>query len=389
MNIHEYQAKALFVKHGIPVPKGGVAFSPEEAVRVAKDLRAQTYVVKAQIHAGGRGKGGGIRVAKSIDEVRYQAEQIINMNLITNQTSPEGRMVKCIYIEESSNIARELYMSLLVDRGTSRIAVIASNEGGVDIEELARKTPEKILTVPIDPAIGMAAHYARRIAFALKLRGKQINAMVEFLTKLYDFCTSCDALLVEINPLIESVAGDIVALDAKINFDDSALYRHHEIAAMRDEDEEDPIEVKANKCGLNYVKLNGSIGCMVNGAGLAMATMDIIKLYGCEPANFLDVGGGATKEQIAAAFELILSDKNVKGIMVNIFGGIMRCDLIAEGIVAAAKKIDLHMPLVIRLDGTNVANGKQILAYSGMKIIAADTLEDAARKIVNAVGELA
>ncbi|AFX99634.1 succinate-CoA ligase, beta subunit [Candidatus Endolissoclinum faulkneri L2] len=387
MNIHEYQAKALFVKHGIPVPKGGIAFTPEEAVRLAKDLDAQIYVIKAQIHAGGRGKGGGVKVAKSIDEVRYEAEKMLNMNLITKQTKPEGQRVKCIYVEESSNIARELYISLLVDRATSRIAVIASSEGGVDIEELAEKKPEKILTVSIDPAIGMAQHYARRIAFVLGFRGKQVNFMIEFLARLYDFFTSFNVLLLEINPLIENIAGDIVALDAKIDFDDSALYRHQEIATMRDEDEEDPIEVKANKYGLNYVKLNGSIGCMVNGAGLAMATMDIIKLYGGEPANFLDVGGGATKEQIAAAFKLILSDKNVKGIMINIFGGIMRCDLIAEGIVTAARKINLHVPLVIRLDGTNVENGKQILSNSGMKIISADTLEEAASKIVKAVRE--
>ncbi|SDG11306.1 MULTISPECIES: ADP-forming succinate--CoA ligase subunit beta [Thalassobaculum] len=389
MNIHEYQAKTLLAKYGVAVPKGGVAFTPDEAVKVAEGLGGPVWVVKAQIHAGGRGKGGGVKVVKSIDDVRAEAERMLGMTLVTHQTGPEGKEVKRVYVEDGSDIARELYLSFLVDRSTSRVTVIASTEGGMDIEEVAEKTPEKILTVAIDPVTGMSGHYARRIAFALGLEGKQIGAAVKFMTGLYDAFTGLDASLMEINPLVVTGAGDLIALDAKMNFDDNALYRHKDVAEMRDEDEEDPMELEAGKYELNYVKLDGSIGCMVNGAGLAMATMDIIKLYGGEPANFLDVGGGATKERVTAAFKIILSDKNVEGILVNIFGGIMRCDVIAEGVVAAAKEVSLHVPLVVRLEGTNVELGKQILEDSGLPIVSADNLGDAAQKIVKAVKEAA
>jgi succinyl-CoA synthetase beta subunit len=389
MNIHEYQAKQLLAKYGVAVPKGGVAFTPDEAVKVAEELGGPVWVVKAQIHAGGRGKGGGVKVVKSMDDVRAEAERMLGMTLVTHQTGPEGKEVKRVYVEDGSDIARELYLSLLVDRSTSRVTVIASTEGGMDIEEVAEATPEKIMTVAIDPVTGMSGHYARRIAFGLGLEGKQVGAAVKFLTGLYDAFTGLDASLMEINPLVVTGGGDLIALDAKMNSDDNALYRHKDVAEMRDEDEEDPMELEAGKYELNYVKLDGSIGCMVNGAGLAMATMDIIKLYGGEPANFLDVGGGATKERVTAAFKIILSDKNVEGILVNIFGGIMRCDVIAEGVVAAAKEVSLHVPLVVRLEGTNVELGKQILADSGLPIVSADNLGDAAEKIVKAVKEAA
>ena len=389
MNIHEYQAKALLAKFGVAVPRGGVAFTPDEAVKAAEQLGGPVWVVKAQIHAGGRGKGGGVKVVKSLDAVKAEAERMLGMTLVTHQTGPEGKEVKRLYVEDGCDIARELYLSLLVDRGTSRVTVIASTEGGMDIEEVAAHTPEKILTVPIDPVTGMSAHYARRIAFGLGLEGKQVSAAVKFLTALYKSFVDLDASLMEINPLVVTGAGDVMALDAKMNFDDNALYRHPDIAELRDEDEEDPAELEAGKYELNYVKLDGNIGCMVNGAGLAMATMDIIKLVGGEPANFLDVGGGATKERVTAAFKIILSDKNVEGILVNIFGGIMRCDVIAEGVVAAAREVSLHVPLVVRLEGTNVELGKQILAESGLPIVSADNLGDAAEKIVKAVKEAA
>ncbi len=389
MNIHEYQAKQLLAKYGVAVPKGGVAFTPDEAVKVAEDLGGPVWVVKAQIHAGGRGKGGGVKVVKSIDEVRSEAERMLGMTLVTHQTGPEGKEVKRVYVEDGSDIARELYLSLLVDRSSSRVTVIASTEGGMDIEEVAAETPEKIMTIAIDPVTGLSPHYARTIAFGLGLEGKQVGAAVKFLSGIYDAFVGLDASLMEINPLVVTGGGDLIALDAKMNFDDNALYRHKDVAEMRDEDEEDPMELEADKFELNYVKLDGSIGCMVNGAGLAMATMDIIKLYGGEPANFLDVGGGATKERVTAAFKIILSDKNVEGILVNIFGGIMRCDVIAEGVVAAAKEVSLHVPLVVRLEGTNVELGKQILADSGLPIVSADNLGDAAQKIVKAVKEAA
>ncbi len=389
MNIHEYQAKELLKKFGVVVPKGGVAFTPDEAVKVAEGLGGPVWVVKSQIHAGGRGKGGGVKVVKSLDDVRAEATRMLGMTLVTHQTGPAGKEVGRVYVEDGCDIARELYISLLVDRATSRVTVISSTEGGMDIEEVAEATPEKILTVTIDPVTGMSGHHARKIAFGLGLEGKQVSSAVKFLLAMYKAFIDLDASMVEINPMVVTGAGEIIALDAKMNFDDNALYRHPEIEAMRDESEEDPAELEAGKYELNYVKLDGNIGCMVNGAGLAMATMDIIKLYGGEPANFLDVGGGATKERVTAAFKIILSDKNVEGILVNIFGGIMRCDVIAEGVVAAAKEVSLHVPLVVRLEGTNVELGRKILADSGLPIQSGENLADGASKIVKAVKEAA
>jgi len=389
MNIHEYQAKSLLAKYGVPVPKGGVAYTADEAEKVAKDLGGPVWVVKAQIHAGGRGKGGGVKVVKSLEAVREAAGKMIGMTLITPQTGAAGRLVKRIYVEEGADIKRELYLGMLVDRATSRVSIMASTEGGMDIEEVAAHTPEKIVVVTIDPAAGLQAYHTRKIAFALGLTGEQIKAAGKFLSATYKAFIDLDASLLEINPLVVTGKGDVIALDAKMNFDDNALFRHKEVAAMRDENEEDPAETRAAKFDLNYVKLDGSIGCMVNGAGLAMATMDIIKLSGGEPANFLDVGGGATKERVTEAFKIILSDPNVEGILVNIFGGIMRCDIIAEGVVSAAREVSLHVPLVVRLEGTNVDLGKKILAESGLPIVAADDLGDAARKIVKAVKEAA
>ena len=389
MNIHEYQAKELLKKFGVVVPKGGVAFTPDEAVKVAEGLGGPVWVVKSQIHAGGRGKGGGVKVVKSLDDVRAEATRMLGMTLVTHQTGPAGKEVGRIYVEDGCDIARELYLSLLVDRATSRVTVISSTEGGMDIEEVAEATPEKILTVTIDPVTGMSGHHARKIAFGLGLEGKQVSSAVKFLLAMYRAFVDLDASMVEINPMVVTGAGEIIALDAKMNFDDNALYRHPDIEAMRDESEEDPAELEAGKYELNYVKLDGNIGCMVNGAGLAMATMDIIKLYGGEPANFLDVGGGATKERVTAAFKIILSDKNVEGILVNIFGGIMRCDVIAEGVVAAAKEVSLHVPLVVRLEGTNVELGRKILAESGLPIQTGENLADGASKIVKAVKEAA
>ena len=385
MNIHEYQAKSLLAKYGVAVPRGGVAFSADEAVTVAKQLGGPVWVVKAQIHAGGRGKGGGVKVVKSLDDVAAQSKAILGMTLVTHQTGPEGKLVKRLYVEEGCDIKRELYLSLLVDRATSRVTVMASTEGGMEIEEVAASHPEKILKVAIDPATGMQPHHARTIAFGLGLEGKQVNSATKFMLAMYEAFVGLDASIVEINPLVVTGAGDMIALDAKMNFDDNALYRHKDVEDMRDPDEEDASELEAAKWSLNYVKLDGEIGCMVNGAGLAMATMDIIKLYGSEPANFLDVGGGATKERVTAAFKIILGDKNVKGILVNIFGGIMRCDIIAEGVVAAAREVKLAVPLVVRLEGTNVDLGKKIMAESGLPIISADNLADAAEKVVKAV----
>jgi succinyl-CoA synthetase beta subunit len=389
MNIHEYQAKQVLSEFGVPVPRGGVAFTPDEAVKVAEELGGPVWVVKAQIHAGGRGKGGGVKVVKSIDEVRAEAERMLGMTLVTHQTGPEGRIVGRVYIEEGSDIARELYLSALVDRATSRVSFIASTEGGMDIEEVAAETPEKILTISVDPAGGISGHHGRQIAFALGLEGDQVKQASALINNLYRAFVETDMSLLEINPLVVTGDGQLICLDAKVNFDSNALYRHDDIVALRDLDEEDPAEVKASEFDLSYIKLDGTIGCMVNGAGLAMATMDIIKLYGAEPANFLDVGGGATKEKVTEAFKIILSDDNVEGILVNIFGGIMRCDVIAEGVVAAARETELSVPLVVRLEGTNVDLGKKIMAESGLTIIPADDLDDAAEKIVAAVKESA
>ena len=385
MNIHEYQAKELLKARGIPVAQGGVAYTVDEAVEVAKKLPGPVYVVKAQIHAGGRGKGGGVKVVKSIDDVKEAATKILGMQLVTHQTGPEGQEVRRLYIEEGCDIGRELYLGLLIDRATSRVTIMASTEGGMEIEEVAEAHPEKILKVVVDPAVGFQPFQGREIAFALGLEGKQVNKCVDLVGKMYNAFIDMDASIVEINPLDVTKAGDIMPLDAKINFDENALFRHKDIEELRDIAEEDPAESRAKNHELNYVKLTGNIGCMVNGAGLAMATMDIIQLYGGAPANFLDVGGGATKDRVAEAFRIILSDPNVEGILVNIFGGIMRCDVIAEGVITAARELGLTMPLVVRLEGTNVDKGKKLLKESGLNIIAADNLADAAQKVVGAV----
>src|SRR5580704_101834 len=389
MNIHEYQAKSLLKKYGVTVPRGGVAFSVNEALDVAKalalDLKEPVWVVKAQIHAGGRGKGGGVKVVKTMDGLSSEAKRMLGMQLVTHQTGPRGQKVQRIYVEEGCDIKRELYLGLLIDRATSRVTVMASTEGGMDIEEVAASHPEKIMKIAIDPVTGLQPYHAREIAFGLGLKDRQVGKCVGFLQAMYGAFIDLDCSIVEINPLVVTGKDDIIALDAKMNFDDNALFRHKDIEEMRDESEEDPAEVEAGKHSLNYVKLDGNIGCLVNGAGLAMATMDIVKLYGGEPANFLDVGGGATKERVTIAFKIILSDKNVQGIFVNIFGGIMRCDIIAEGIIAAAREIKLHVPLVVRLEGTNVDLGKKILAESGLPILSGDNLADGAEKIVKAV----
>ena len=396
MNIHEYQAKGLLAKFGVATPRGAVAFTPEEAEHAARDLGGPIWVVKSQIHAGGRGAGhfkddpegaGGVRLCRSLDEVKTNARKMLGHVLVTKQTGAGGKEVKRLYIEDGCDIARELYLGMLIDRVTSRITIMASSEGGMDIEEVAAATPEKILKVAIDPATGVMPYHGREIAFGLGLEGKQVGACVKFITAMYRAFTELDASVVEINPLVVTGGGQVIALDAKMNFDDNALFRHQDVAELRDEDEEDAMELEATRHELNYIKLDGSIGCMVNGAGLAMATMDIIKLCGGAPANFLDVGGGATKERVTAAFKIILSDPNVQGILVNIFGGIMRCDVIAEGVVAAAREVSLHVPLVVRLEGTNVDLGKNILADSGLPIVSADDLGDAAEKVVKAVEE--
>jgi len=396
MNIHEYQAKSLLAKFAVPLLKGGVAYTTDEAMDVARKLGSPVTVVKAQIHAGGRGKGrfkddpngkGGVRVSKSVEEVGANAAAMLGHELVTKQTGPAGKAVKRLYIEEGCDIKRELYLSLLVDRAVARISIVASSAGGMDIEGVAHDTPEQIVKQSIDPAAGFQAFEGRKIAFALGLSGKQVGKFVALVGGLYKAFTELDCSLIEINPLVVTGAGEVIALDAKMTFDDNALERHKELEALRDLDEEDPSETEAAKYALNYVKLDGQIGCMVNGAGLAMATMDIIKLYGSSPANFLDVGGGATKERVTAAFKIILKDPNVEGILVNIFGGIMRCDVIAEGVVAAAREVNLHVPLVVRLEGTNVELGKKILKESGLKITSAENLADAAQKIVQAVKE--
>jgi succinyl-CoA synthetase beta subunit len=395
MNIHEHQAKDLLRKYGVATSGGGAAFSPEEAEKIAGTIETEIKVVKAQIHAGGRGKGhfkekeagekGGVRFAKSAAEARALAEQMLGKTLVTIQTGPAGRTVQRLYISEATSIARELYLSALVDRASSRVAFIASTEGGMDIEKVAHDTPDKILTLTIDPASGLQPFHSRKIAFALGLTGGQIKECAAMIEGLYRLVLEKDVSLIEINPLVVTTDGHLIALDAKMSFDSNALFRHPDIMALRDENEEDPMEIEAARHELSYIKLDGSIGCMVNGAGLAMATMDIIKLYGSEPANFLDVGGGASKEKVQAAFKIILSDPSVKGILVNIFGGIMRCDIIAEGIVAAAREMAIPVPLVVRLEGTNVDLGKEILAKSGLKIVPADDLADAAAKITSAI----
>ena len=389
MNIHEYQAKEILRAFGAPVPRGRAAFSVEEAVAVAQELSKgqanPVLVVKAQIHAGGRGKGGGVKLVRSIEAVKAEAARMLGMTLVTHQTGPQGRVVRRLYIEDGSDIARELYLSAVVDRETSRIAFIASVQGGMDIEAVAKETPDKIVTFSVDPAAGFSAHTGRSIAAALKLEGDEAKQMGAVIKNLYAAFVAKDMSLLEINPLVVTKSGQVICLDAKINFDDNAIHRHADVSALRDADEEDPTEREAAKYELSYIKLDGSIGCMENGAGLAMASMDIIKLYGEEPANFLVVGGGASNVKVTAALKIILSDKNVKGILVNIFGGIMRCDIIANGIVAAAKEVSLTVPVVVRLEGTNVAQGKEILAKSGLAIISANDLADAAQKIVAAV----
>jgi len=388
MNIHEYQAKALLRSYGVSVPQGGIAFTSKEAKEVAETLPGP-WVIKAQIHAGGRGKGGGVKVVKSLEEVDIIASQILGMTLVTPQTGPQGKLVKKVYIEEGCAIERELYVSLLVDRATSRLIFLASTEGGMDIEEVAKTHPEKIIKVTLDPAVGFQSFHGRRLAYGLGLKGDQIKDLTRLAKGLYEAFVTLDATLMEINPLVVTKDNKLLALDVKMSFDDNALYRHPEIEALRDLEEEDLTEYKAAQQGLSYIKLDGNIGCMVNGAGLAMATMDIIKLYGGAPANFLDVGGGAPRERVTEAFKIILSDANVKGILVNIFGGIMRCDIIAEGITQAVKDVKLHVPLVVRLEGTNVALGKEIFAKSGLPIISLDNLSDAAQRIVQDVKEAA
>ena len=385
MDIHEHQAKTVLKEFGVPVPRGFPAFSVADAVQAAQTLGGPIWVVKAQIHAGGRGKGGGVKLVKSIDEVRAEAERMLGMTLVTHQTGPKGKVVRRLYIEEGAAIARELYMSLLVDRETSEVAVVASTEGGMDIEEVAKSTPEKIVTFSIDPVTGVFPHHGLALVKALKLEGPAAKQARPLLEKLYAAFTQKDMSLLEINPLIVTGDGDLKLLDAKVSFDDNALYRHDDVRALRDITEEDEKEIEASNFELSYIALDGNIGCMVNGAGLAMATMDIIKLYGAEPANFLDVGGGATKEKVTAAFKIITADPQVKGILVNIFGGIMRCDIIAEGVVAAVKEVGLKVPLVVRLEGTNVDQGKAILNNSGLDIVPANDLADAAEKIVKAV----
>ena len=385
MNIHEFQAKSLLRDYGAPVAEGRVAENPQQAAAHARDLGGEAFVVKAQIHAGGRGKGGGIKLVKTLQELHAEADRMLGKPLVTPQTGPKGRLVRRVYVVKDATIARELYLSLLVDRVSGRVAFVASTEGGVDIEAVAANTPERIATLTVDPASGISDFHGRVIAEALKLEGppaKQCAALIESLYRLF---VEKDASLIEINPLVVTKEGNLLCLDAKIAFDDNALFRHDDIAVLRDVHEEEPAEVEAARLGLSYVKLDGSIGCMVNGAGLAMATMDIIKLHGGEPANFLDVGGGATKERVTEAFKIILSDPHVKGVLVNIFGGIMRCDTIAEGIIAAAREMSIAVPLVVRLEGTNVERGKALLQDSGLAIIPADDLDDAAKKAVAAV----
>ncbi|MGY1463434.1 ADP-forming succinate--CoA ligase subunit beta [Bacillus toyonensis] len=386
MNIHEYQGKAVLKSYGVSVPNGKVAFTVEEAVEVAKELGTDVCVVKAQIHAGGRGKAGGVKVAKNLEEVRTYAESILGTTLVTHQTGPEGKEVKRLLIEEGCDIKKEYYVGLVLDRATSQVVLMASEEGGTEIEEVAEKTPEKIFKEYIDPAVGLQGFQARRIAFNINIPKELVGQAVKFMMGLYRAFIEKDCSIAEINPLVTTGDGKVMALDAKLNFDSNALYRHKDILELRDLDEEDSKEVEASKYDLNYIPLDGNIGCMVNGAGLAMATMDIIKHYHGDPANFLDVGGGATAEKVTEAFKIILSDKNVKGIFVNIFGGIMKCDVIAEGVIEATKQVGLELPLVVRLEGTNVELGKKILNESGLNIVAAESMADGAQKIVSLVG---
>lgn len=385
MNIHEYQGKEVLRRYGVQTLKGKVAFTPDEAVKAAQEIGGSVWVVKAQIHAGGRGKGGGVKVAKSLDEVKTLSQQIIGMQLVTHQTGPEGRKVQKVLIEQGCNIAKEYYVAVLVDRATGRVAMMASAEGGMDIEEVAAHRPEAILKVDIDPATGLQPYQCRELAFGIGIPAASVNKAVSFMQGLYKAFIEIDCSIAEINPLVLTKEGDILALDAKMNFDSNALYRHKDIVEYRDLAEEEPTEIEASKYDLAFIKLDGKIGCLVNGAGLAMATLDIIKLNGETPANFLDVGGGANKEKVTAAFKIILQDPAVKGILVNIFGGIMKCDIIAEGVVAASRELGLKVPLVVRLEGTNVEMGKKILRESGLDITPADDLADAARKIVAAV----
>ncbi len=386
MNIHEYQGKALLREFGVAVPRGVAVFSVDEAAQAAQTLGGPVWVVKAQIHAGGRGKAGGVKVVKSVDDVKNEAGRILGSTLVTHQTGPHGKKVQRLYVEEGSAIDREFYLSAVLDRETSRVSFVVSTEGGVEIEEVAKNHPQKIVTFSIDPATGFMPHHGRRAAKALKLTNDLAKQAESLLAKLYTAFVAKDMSLLEVNPLVVTKDDKLICLDAKIGFDDNALYRHPDVVKLRDLTEEDDKEIEASKYDLNYIALDGSIGCMVNGAGLAMATMDIIKLYGAAPANFLDVGGGATKEKVAAAFKIITSDPSVKGILVNIFGGIMKCDIIAEGVVAAVKEVGLKVPLVVRLEGTNVERGKEIIAQSGLNVISADDLDDAAQKIVKAVG---
>jgi len=386
MKVHEYQAKEIFKAYGIPVPKGGLATTPQEARKVAEEVGGNLWVVKAQIHAGGRGKGGGVKLARSLDEVEQVAGQILGMRLVTHQTGPEGKLVRKVLVEQGLNIDKELYLGMVIDRSTECPVMMVSTEGGVEIEKVAAETPEKILKAFIDPALGMLPFYARKLAFGLGLSGDLVKKAVKFMTGLYRAFMEKDASLAEINPLVITKEGDLIALDAKMNFDDDALYRHPDIAAMRDPDEEDPLEVEAKKYDLNYIKLDGNIGCMVNGAGLAMATMDIIKFYGGEPANFLDVGGAASAERVENAFRILLSDPNVKAVLVNIFGGIVRCDRVASGIAQAARNLEVKVPMVVRLEGTNKEEGMKILESSGLSFITAKGMAEAAEKVIQAAG---
>jgi len=386
MKIHEYQAKAILARHSVPVPRGEVTFDASDAAAIATRLGTSVVVVKAQIHAGGRGKGGGVKIAKSPAEATKLAQDMIGMTLVTHQTGPEGRVVGRVLIEEGLQIQRELYLSLLLDRAAGKPVMMASAAGGMDIEEVAAKTPEKIIKVYIEPGVGIVPFEARQIGFAIGLDGTQVNKFVKLATALYEAFTATDASLVEINPLIVTAAGDLLALDAKMNFDDNALYRHPDIRELRDTSEEDPLEIEASKFSLNYIHLDGNIGCMVNGAGLAMATMDIIKLAGGEPANFLDVGGGANAEQIRNAFKILMSDKNVKAVLINIFGGILRCDVLAQGVIAAVKELGVPVPIVIRMEGTNVDEGKRLLKESGMNFTTADSMDEAATRAVELAG---
>src|SRR3984957_4906669 len=386
MNIHEFQAKQVLDGFGVPVPKGEGVATADDAAKAFTDLGQQKAVVKVQIHAGGRGKAGGVKVVSSADEARAFATKWLGNKIVTHQTGAEGRIVRRMYVEEASDVARELYLGLVVDRKAHSVAVIASTEGGMEIEEVAAKTPERIMTEPIDPLLGVSAFLGRKIAFGLGLKDKQVGQFVTLLGALYRAFTETDASLIEINPLVVTKDGRVICLDAKMSFDDNALFRHPDIRELRDANEEDPAETEAAKYDLSYVHLDGNIGCMVNGAGLAMATMDIVKIYGAEPANFLDVGGGASTEKVAAAFRILLADKRVKGVLINIFGGIMRCDVLAQGVVEAAKQVKLNVPLVVRMEGTNVVEGKKILAESGIKAIAASDMADAAKRIEKEIG---